>query len=170
MYPIVALLMAVAIAAASVWSIRRWIGDFKPSKQPSMLKAVLSALATKNPLRIWWAEGRLVHFMADNRGAINILIALAIGLTVLVTVGLISAYISASIYNVMEPELNNLQNKSPTVYGYVDSVVTGSFKGMQIFGNFTPVVVIVMVAVIVIGFVMLLQRRGSGGGGGVGEL
>lgn len=101
--------------------------------------------------------------------AVDILIALAIGLTVLVTVGMIAAYIAASVYNVMEPELQSLNSSNPTIYSYVESIITGSFKGMQIFGNFTPVVVIVMVAVIVIGFVMYLQR-GTGGVGGVGEL
>ena len=108
-------------------------------------------------------------FSRDERGAVDILVALAIGLTVLITVALISAYIGASIYNVMKPELNNLQNESPTEYGYLESIITGAFKGMQIFGNFIPVVVIVMVAVIVIGFVMYLRSRGRASAG-VGEL
>ena len=102
----------------------------------------------------------LQAFASDDRAVIQSVIGLAVAIAVLIVIGLIAVFISATVSNVMQPELTSINDTQ--IRGIATGTVYNLWKGQDLFSKFVPIVIIVFIASIVISVLYVLMGRRGG--------
>lgn len=112
--------------------------------------------------RVWKFVADNREFVADNRAALNAMVAMALGFAVLITVVMVTNFIGVSIYNAIQPQLSDISDTN--VSKAITSTTYGTFKGLEIFGSMIQVIVVVLIAGVVLA--VIIKSFGGGREGG----
>lgn len=112
--------------------------------------------------RVWKFVADNREFVADNRAALNAMVAMALGFAVLITVVMVTNFIGVSIYNAIQPQLSDISDTN--VSKAITSTTYGTFRGLEIFGSMIQVIVVVLIAGVVLA--VIIKSFGGGREGG----